>query len=83
MKLILRSLPQMLVMAAVVTTALFVPVVAVLALLSFALFGVALHSFVSFGDAVTAYQGLAAWWAVLFVPALVYSAYMMPWSAGE
>ena len=40
MKLILRSLPQMLVMGAVVTTA-------------------------------------------LFVPALVYSAYMMPWSAGR
>ena len=64
MSLVLRSLPQMLVTAAVVTTALF---------------GVALHSFVSFADAFTAYQGLAAWWAVVFVPALVYSAYMMPW----
>jgi hypothetical protein len=83
MKLILRSLLQMLVMTAVVTTALFVPVVALLALLSFALFDVPLHSFASFGDALTAYQGLAAWWAILFVPALVYSAYVMPWSAGR
>ena len=83
MRSILRALPQLLVMAAVVTTALFVPLVALLALLSFALFGVPLHSFVSFGEAIAAYQGLAAWWGILFVPALVYSACMMPWSAGD
>lgn len=69
----------MLVMTAVVTTALCLPVGAVLAFLSFALFGVSLHEFVSFGGSLEPYWGLLAWWAVLFVPALGYAAYAMPW----
>ena len=83
MKLVLRSLPQMLVMTGVVTTALYVPVVAVLALLAIGLFDVPLRSFVTFGGALGAVAGLVAWWVVLFVPALAYSAFMMPWGAGK
>lgn len=83
MRLVLRSLPQMLVMAAIVTTALCVPLVAVLALLAFVLFGVPLRSFVTFGDALTAVEGLAAWWALVFVPAVAYSTYFMPWRSKE
>ena len=78
MRLVLSSLPRMMIMAAVVNTALCVPVGALLALLAFA-FGVPLKSFVTFGDLLSAPEGLIAWWAILLVPSLVYSAYMMPW----
>jgi hypothetical protein len=73
----------MLVMAAVVTTALCLPVGAVLAFLAFALFGVSLHAFVTFGGLLAPFSGLLAWWAILFLPALVYAAYAMPWRAGK
>ena len=82
MRFILRSVPQMLVMAAVVTTALWVPVGAVLAFFGFALFGVSLRAFVTFGGFLAPFPGLLAWWAVLFLPALVYAACAMPWSHG-
>ena len=83
MRLVLRSLPQMVVMAAIVTSALFVPVAALLIWLSFALFGVSLRAFVTFGSLLTALEGLLAWWALLFLSALVYAACVMPWSARE
>ena len=78
MRMVFRSLPQMLVMAGVVTTALYVPVMALLALLAVAVFGVSLRSLVTFGEALNAVEGLLAWWGILFVPALAYSACMMP-----
>ena len=71
----------MLVMASVVTTALYVPVAGVLALLASALFGVSLRAFVTFGEALGAVEGVLAWWGILYVPALAYSAVMMPWRA--
>ncbi|HKB55218.1 MAG TPA: hypothetical protein VKD22_14575 [Ramlibacter sp.] len=80
MRFVLRSIPQMLVMTAVVTSALWLPVGAVLALVSFALFGVSLRAFVTFGGLLAPYYGLLAWWAVFYFPALVYAAYAMPWS---
>jgi hypothetical protein len=79
MRQVLRRLPQMLVMASVVTTALFVPVVTVLGVLAIGLLGVSLRAFVTFGEALNGVEGIAAWWAILFVPALAYSACMMPW----
>ncbi|MGH8745798.1 MAG: hypothetical protein ACREUK_04830 [Burkholderiales bacterium] len=69
----------MLVMTAVVTSALCVPVGALLAFISFALFGVSLRAFVTFGGWLAPFPGLLAWWAVLSLPALVYAAYAMPW----
>jgi hypothetical protein len=83
MRLVFRSLPQMVVMAAIVTSALFVPVGALLVWPSFALFGVSLRAVVTFGSLLTALQGLLAWWALLFLPALAYAACVMPWSARE
>jgi len=71
----------MLVMAGVVTTALYVPVMAVLALGADVLFGLPLRAFVTFGESLGAVTGVVVWWIVLFVPALVYSACMMPWGA--
>jgi hypothetical protein len=79
MQRVLRDFPQMLVMAGVVTTALYVPVLGVLALLASALFGVSLRAFVTFGEALGAVEGVLAWWGILYVPALAYSAVMMPW----
>ena len=83
MRLVLRSLPQMVVMAAIVTSALFVAVGALLIWLSFAFFGVSLRAVVTFGSLLTSLGGLLAWWALLFLPALVYAACVMPWSVRE
>lgn len=81
MRRVLRGLPQMLVMAGVVTTALYVPVMAVLALAAAGLFGLPLRAFITFGEALGAVAGLLTWWIILFVPALAYSACMMPWGS--
>ena len=83
MRLVLRSLPQMVVMAAIVTSTLFVPVGALLIWLSFAFFGVSLRAVVTFGSLLTALEGVLAWWALLFLPALVYAACVMPWSVSR
>ncbi len=77
------SVAQMFVMAAIVTTALFVPVGAIVALAAVGLFGVSLRALVTFGGWLPAVPGLAAWWLILFVPALVYAAYVMPWHGEE
>jgi hypothetical protein len=79
MSFALRSVLQMLVMTAIVTTALFVPLGTLLALICFALFRIGLLDFVTFGGRLNAVEGLAAWWLIFFVPALVYAAYAMPW----
>lgn len=79
----LRSIPQMLVMAAIVTTALFVPVGALIVLIAFGLFGVSLQAVVTFGGWLSVIPGLAAWWLILLIPALAYATYAMPWHADE
>lgn len=80
MRFVLGSLPQMVVMAAIVDTVLFLPLGAILALLSFGLFGVSLHGFLTFGGVLgNTVEGLVAWWTLLLVPSLVYAAYATPW----
>jgi hypothetical protein len=66
-------------LAAVVTTLLFVPAAVLLAGLLF-LLGVSLPAFATFNGLLNAYQGTAAWWMIAFMPALAYSVYMMPWN---
>lgn len=73
----------MVVMAAIVATALFVPTAAILAFLAFALFGISLQGFITFGGSIAASQGLVLWWAILLVPSLVYAGYVMPWHAKD
>ena len=68
-----RQLPQTVLMAAIVTTLLCVPAWGLLALLSFGALGVSFQAFLTFGGALNAVQGLLAWWALGYVPALVYS----------
>lgn len=77
MRLQLSSIPQMTLMAAIVTTLCF-PVGAVLALLSCAALGVSVHSFVTFGDTFNALAGVSVWWAIGFLPALAYAAFVLP-----
>ena len=72
-----RSILQTLVMAAIVTTALYVPVGALLVIV-FALLGVPLHALVTFHGLLGAFEGIIAWWAIFYVPALVYAACVMP-----
>lgn len=70
----------MLVMGAIVASLLYFPVGAALALL-FALMGVSLHAFVTFGGALRTLPGMLAWWLLDFTAALVYAACVFPWSA--
>jgi hypothetical protein len=79
-RLVVHPVAQLLVMAAIVTTALYFPLAALLALLSMAL-GISVAGFLTFGGSLTVLQGLLAWWGIFFVPALVYSACVMPWHA--
>ena len=81
MRFALPSVLQMLVMAAIVTTALFLPAGTILVLLASALFGVTLLGFITFGGFFTLLEGVLVWWAVFFLPALVYATYAMPWNA--
>ena len=83
MRGVVGLLPQMVLMAAIVATALLVPAGAILALLGFALFGLSLQGFITFGGSIAAAPGLALWWAILLLPSLVYAAYVMPWHAND
>ena len=80
MRFVIASLPQMFVMAAIVNTALFLPFGAIVAVLSFVVFGISLQGFITLGGEVNAFEGLVAWWIVFLVPSLAYAAYAMPWT---
>ena len=64
-------------MAAIVTTLAYVPMGALVAMLAFALFGVALDSLLTLGGHIHVIAGLALWWLSLFLPASVYAALCM------
>jgi hypothetical protein len=66
-------------MAAITTTLLCLPVGALLALLCFALLDIPFHAFLTFADAVNGFQGLLLWWTIGFLPAFAYAAYFRPW----
>lgn len=71
------SLKQMAVMAAVVTTLLFWPVGALLALACFLVAGTSVESLVTLGSTFHAWAGLLVWWGIGYLPALAYAAYMV------
>jgi hypothetical protein len=79
MRLQLGSISQIAVMAAVVTSLLYCPAGALLALLCFVAMGVSFHAFVTFGDTFSAFAGLLVWWTVVFLPAFAYAAFTLPW----
>ena len=70
-------------MAAIVTTMLCIPVAALLACFAYAVLDIPFQSFLTFAGTFNRFQGLVAWWMLLFVPALVYAACAPPWSAKE
>ena len=72
------SLSQVMLMAAIVTSLLWLPVGASLALLCFALLGISFRAFLTFGDTFNGFQGLLVWWLLGFVPALAYAACVRP-----
>ena len=77
------SLSETAMLAAVVTTMLYVPACALLALLCFAVRDVSLAAFITFGGTYPAYLGVLAWWVLLFVPALAYAALFPPWKSAS
>ena len=61
-------------MAAIVTTMLWLPFGALLALLAYWLFDISLEAFLTLGHSLPhASIGLVAWWAIGFVPSLAYT----------
>jgi hypothetical protein len=69
-------------MAAIVTTMLCVPAGALLAAVLF-FFGISLPALVTLGGTLHPVLGLTAWWIFFLVPALVYSAWVLPWIPAE
>ena len=77
----LRSdLVQLAVMAAIVTTLLCVPAGALLAWFCSGALDIPVRSFVTFGERVYPVVGLALLWLLGYVPALAYSAFVLPWA---
>jgi len=64
-------------MAAIVTTLAYIPVGALVALLAFGAFDVPLHSLLTFGGQIHIVVGLALWWGIAYLPALLYAAACM------
>lgn len=60
-------------MAAIVTTMLWLPAGALLALVAYGLFDIPLREFVTLGEAMHPALGLVAWWAISFIPAYIYA----------
>jgi hypothetical protein len=74
----LTCLARMALMAAIVATLLFVPVVLAFALLIRVL-GFSPEAFATFGGALHPLVGLFAWWLAAFAGACVYAAFAFPW----
>ena len=72
----------MLGMATIVTTMLYAPAAALLGGL-FLFAGIPVASLVTFGSALHPVAGLFAWWAIFFVPAAVYSSFLVPWGGRD
>jgi len=67
---------QILVMAAIVATLFLVPA-AGLVWMACALLGASFESVVTLGNSLSAPAGVSAWWAIAFVPAFGYAAFML------
>jgi hypothetical protein len=61
-------------MAAIVATLAYIPIGAFVAIVAFGAFDVPLHSLLTFGGQIHAAAGLVAWWVIVYLPALLYSA---------
>lgn len=73
-----KQLPQMLVMAALVATLLWLPVGALLGLFAHFVLGMSVEAFVTFDGRMNELVGVLAWWALAFLASLIYAAFCMP-----
>lgn len=64
-------------MAAIVTTLGYIPVGALVAIPAFGAFDVPLHSLLTFGGQIHIAPGLALWWGIAYLPALLYATVCM------
>jgi hypothetical protein len=64
-------------MAAIVATLAYIPVGALVAILAFGAFDVPLHSLLTVGGQIHIVAGLALWWGIAYLPALLYAAVCM------
>lgn len=78
----LGALSQMIVMAAIVATLVYLPVSAVLAL-TLAALGISFAPWLTLGAALHPALGLLAWWLVVFVGSCGYVAWQFPWGDKE
>ena len=69
-----RTLQEIAVMAAIVTTMLYFPAGALVGLVCYLAGEVPVWQLVTFGGAIFAPFGMVLWWLIGFVPAFVYSA---------
>lgn len=74
----MTSIAQCVLLAGIVATMLYFPIVLALSLL-FRLFGVPFAAFFSFGGALNLFAGLGVWWLLFFAGSLVYAACLIPW----
>ena len=66
-------------MAAIVDSLLWAPLAAFVWLACFVALGISFRDFMTFGGEVNTFQGMALLWALGFLPALAYCAFVMPW----
>ena len=78
LKLALKALTQMAVMAAIVATLFYVPAALAVALL-FAVLGVSIDPVVTFGGFFNLLIGMCVWWLLAFAAACAYTACAFPW----
>jgi hypothetical protein len=62
------------VMAAIVATLAYIPLGALVAIVAFGAFDVPLHSLLTLGGQIHIVAGLALWWGIVYLPALLYAA---------
>ena len=75
----MRAVAQLTVMAAIVASLLYVPLGALVALVSY-VFAVSLSAMMTFGGILNnVLLGLLTWWLVVFAGAYVYAAFAFPW----
>ena len=72
------ALLQMVVMAAVVATLVYLPVCIVLAL-ALRAFGISFEAWITLGKALHPALGLLVWWLFVFLGACGYAAWLFPW----
>jgi hypothetical protein len=72
----------MAVLAAILATLWYAPVV-IAAALVLSLLGVSLHAFFTFGGVLNLYAGMLAWWLIAFAAGLAHARIAFPWSATQ